>query len=173
MWEIQVQSLSQEDPLEKETATHWVFLPGESHGWRSLTGYSPWSHKELDMTEWLTLLLLTLKLISLLAIMMTQDVEYLNHEQSPQSPFNLCFIEKATKLSNCSETLPSPCLVPEVCVSYNVCRLFPVTLLYTRNLPRRTLTLPITAVYHVSGHFLPFIIASFSPSKSYLQYKYL
>ena len=28
-----------------------VFLPGESHGWRSLIGYSPWGRKELDMTE--------------------------------------------------------------------------------------------------------------------------
>ena len=28
-----------------------VFLPGESHGQRSLEGYSPWGHKELDMTE--------------------------------------------------------------------------------------------------------------------------
>ena len=27
------------------------FLPGESHGQRSLAGYSPWGHKELDMTE--------------------------------------------------------------------------------------------------------------------------
>ena len=27
------------------------FLPGESHGQRSLVGYSPWCHKELDMTE--------------------------------------------------------------------------------------------------------------------------
>ena len=31
-----------------------VFWPGESHGQRSLAGYSPWGHKELDMTEWLT-----------------------------------------------------------------------------------------------------------------------
>ena len=30
-----------------------VFLPGEFHGQRSLVGYSPWSCKELDMTEWL------------------------------------------------------------------------------------------------------------------------
>ena len=30
-----------------------VFLPGESHGQRSLVGYSPWGHKELDTTEWL------------------------------------------------------------------------------------------------------------------------
>ena len=28
-----------------------VFLPGESHGQRSLGGYSPWGCKELDMTE--------------------------------------------------------------------------------------------------------------------------
>ena len=28
-----------------------VFLPGESHGQRSLADYSPWGHKELDMTE--------------------------------------------------------------------------------------------------------------------------
>ena len=28
-----------------------VFLPGESHGQRSLSGYSPWGGKESDMTE--------------------------------------------------------------------------------------------------------------------------
>ena len=28
-----------------------VFLPGKSHGWRSLAGYSPWGHKELDTTK--------------------------------------------------------------------------------------------------------------------------
>ena len=28
-----------------------VPLPGKSHGWRSLVGYRPWGHKELDMTE--------------------------------------------------------------------------------------------------------------------------
>ena len=35
-------------------ATH-RFLPGKSHGQRSLEGYSPWGHKELDMTEQLSL----------------------------------------------------------------------------------------------------------------------
>ena len=30
-----------------------VFLPGESHGQRSLVGYSPWGCKESDTTEWL------------------------------------------------------------------------------------------------------------------------
>ena len=28
-----------------------VFLPGESHGQRSLAGYSTWGRKESDMTE--------------------------------------------------------------------------------------------------------------------------
>jgi len=28
-----------------------VFLPGKSHGQRNSAGHSPWSHKELDMTE--------------------------------------------------------------------------------------------------------------------------
>ena len=54
MQETQVQSLDQEDPLEKGMATSPGFLPGESHGLRKLAGYSPWSHNESDMTEWLT-----------------------------------------------------------------------------------------------------------------------
>ena len=33
-----------------------VFLSGESHGQRSLPGYSPWGRKESDMTERLTLI---------------------------------------------------------------------------------------------------------------------
>ena len=28
-----------------------VFLPGKSHGQRSLAGYSSWGHKKLDTTE--------------------------------------------------------------------------------------------------------------------------
>ena len=40
MQETQVQFLGWEGPLEKEMATHSVFLPGESHGQRSLEGYS-------------------------------------------------------------------------------------------------------------------------------------
>ena len=28
-----------------------VFLPGKSHGQRSLAGYNPWGHKESDTTE--------------------------------------------------------------------------------------------------------------------------
>ena len=38
-----------------------VFLPGESHGQRSLAGYSPWGHKESDTTEQLHFLYYTVK----------------------------------------------------------------------------------------------------------------
>ena len=54
MWETQVRSLGWEDPLEEEMATHSVFLPGKSHGQTSLVGYSPWGHKEVDITEQLS-----------------------------------------------------------------------------------------------------------------------
>ena len=46
-----VQSLDQEDPLEKEWQPTQVFLPGGVHGQRSLVGYSPWDRKQLDTTE--------------------------------------------------------------------------------------------------------------------------
>ena len=46
MQETQVQSLGGEDPLEEEMATHSNILAGNSHGQRSLAGYSPWGHKE-------------------------------------------------------------------------------------------------------------------------------
>ena len=41
-------------PGEKKWQPIPVFLPGEFHGKKSLVGYSPWSHKELDTTELLT-----------------------------------------------------------------------------------------------------------------------
>ena len=38
-------------PLERSWLPTLVFLPGESHGLRSLVGYSPQDHKELDTIE--------------------------------------------------------------------------------------------------------------------------
>ena len=34
-----------------ELGSTTVLLPGKSYGQRSLVGYCPWGHKELDMTE--------------------------------------------------------------------------------------------------------------------------
>ena len=49
----------QETQVQSPGRDHWrkkrqpapVFLPGKFHEQRSLAGYSPWSRKELDMTE--------------------------------------------------------------------------------------------------------------------------
>ena len=50
MQETPVRFLGWEDPLEKGKATHSSVLAGEFHGL-----YSPWGHKESDMTEQLSL----------------------------------------------------------------------------------------------------------------------
>ena len=38
-------------PWRKKWQLTSIFLPGESHGQRSLVGYSPWGNKELHTTE--------------------------------------------------------------------------------------------------------------------------
>ena len=53
MLETRVWSLGQKISWRRKWQPTPVFLPGESHGRRSLVGYSPWGRKELDMTEWL------------------------------------------------------------------------------------------------------------------------
>ena len=45
----------QEDPLEKERATHSRILAWRTPWAESLVGCSPWGCKELNTTEWLTL----------------------------------------------------------------------------------------------------------------------
>ena len=52
MWETRVRSLGQEDPLEKEMATHSSTLAWKIP-WteKPVRLYSSWDHKELDMTE--------------------------------------------------------------------------------------------------------------------------
>ena len=51
MQETWIQSLCQEDPLEKAWQPTPTSLLGESHGQRILVGYSPWGRKESDMTK--------------------------------------------------------------------------------------------------------------------------
>ena len=51
------QQQQQQKKTHKKYQVQWkwqpipVFLPGKSHGRRSLVGYSPWGCKESDMTE--------------------------------------------------------------------------------------------------------------------------
>ena len=54
MQETQVQSLGGEIPWRRKWQHTPVFLLLKSHEQRSLVGYSPWGHKELDMTLQLT-----------------------------------------------------------------------------------------------------------------------
>ena len=51
--ETQFQSLDWEDPPEEEMTdiSTPIFLLGESHGQKSLVGYSPWSHKESNTAK--------------------------------------------------------------------------------------------------------------------------
>ena len=51
MQEISIQSLGWVGPLERAWQPTPVFLPGESHKQKSLEGYSPYGHKESDMTK--------------------------------------------------------------------------------------------------------------------------
>ena len=55
MWETWVRFLGGKILWRREWLPTPVFLPGKSHGQKSLTGHSPWGCKELDMTERLTL----------------------------------------------------------------------------------------------------------------------
>ena len=54
MWEIWVRSLSWEDPLEEVMTTHSSILAWRAPWTSRLAGYSPWVHKELNMTDQLT-----------------------------------------------------------------------------------------------------------------------
>ena len=59
--ETLVLSLSWEDPLEKEMATHSSILAWRIPWTEEFGGlYGPWGHEELDMAERLTLSLLSI-----------------------------------------------------------------------------------------------------------------
>ena len=53
MWETRFNPWVGKIPWRRKWQPTSVFLPGESHGRRSLVGYSPQGCKELDTTEWL------------------------------------------------------------------------------------------------------------------------
>ena len=51
IWETEVQSLGQEDLLEKEMTTSSSILAWKTPWTEEPVGYSPWGHKELDRTK--------------------------------------------------------------------------------------------------------------------------
>ena len=50
-WEMWIRSWVKKIPWRREWQPTSLFLPGESHGQRSLEGYSPCGRQELDMNE--------------------------------------------------------------------------------------------------------------------------
>ena len=54
MWETGFDPWVGKMPWRRQWHPTPIFVPGESHGQRSLAGFRSWSHKELDMTEQLT-----------------------------------------------------------------------------------------------------------------------
>ena len=55
LWVFNAHFIIRKIPWRRQWQPSPVFLPGKSHGQRSLVGCSSWAHKELDTTEWLTL----------------------------------------------------------------------------------------------------------------------
>ena len=55
VWQTIHRRLEMEEGRPTRRRRQWhptpVLLPGESHGWRSLEGCSPWGREELDTTE--------------------------------------------------------------------------------------------------------------------------
>ena len=51
MWETRFDAWVGKIPWRRKWQPTPVLLPGESHGERSLVGYSPWGRKESDTTE--------------------------------------------------------------------------------------------------------------------------
>ena len=83
MQETWVRSLGWEDPLEKGKATHSSIL-ARITPW---TVYSPWGHKESDMTEQLSLSLhfqneIALSVCELLSFLMTEIIPSINVQKT-------------------------------------------------------------------------------------------
>ena len=76
MWEAWLDPWVRQIPWRRAWQHTPVFLPGESHGQRSLVGSSPWGCKELDTTEQLTL---TFNLIELNGFTLTAPSIHLEH----------------------------------------------------------------------------------------------
>ena len=83
MRETWVQSWIGKIPWGRKWQSTPVLLPGKSHGQRSLVGYRPWRHKELDTTEQLHFFSFTLNILIL-------------YDQTYHLPFySSCFLSKS------------------------------------------------------------------------------
>ena len=97
MQETWVPFLGREDPLEEETATHFGILAEKSYGQRTLVGYSPKSHKELDMTEHSTIIY-TFNLVSFSLFITIRNTTIIHHQCLNYHCW-LCLLLKISKIS--------------------------------------------------------------------------
>ena len=87
-----------------------VFLPGESHGQRTLAGYSPWGRKESDTTKQLTLHFMAeslsmFKHSDVLLFIQTNRIPSDTARSYPKAPLCLvhkvCFISQEEGTAHC------------------------------------------------------------------------
>ena len=75
-----------------------VLLPGKSHGWRSLVGYSPWGHKEMDSTEQFHFTSVALRRSKVLRIIVLDTiVSYSDRDRQITAQIHTCFTKRGTK----------------------------------------------------------------------------
>ena len=126
----------EENPWRRKWQPTPVSLPGESHGRRSLIGYSPWGHKESDTTEWLfTLLYFTYRFTLLFSHSVVSDSLQPYRLQHTRLPYptlspgifsNSCLLSRwchptissyVTRFSSCPQSFPAS-------GSFPMCQLF-------------------------------------------------
>ena len=95
-------------PQRREWQPTPIFLPGESHGQRSLVGYRPWSCKESDTTEWLTLSLCWLSTIE----WANKNIQTTFSDFFLKQRHNFSLLFRATQLFKIIEAEPS---IEELC----------------------------------------------------------
>ena len=82
--ETQVQPLLWKIPWRREWQPIPVFLPGESHGQRSLEGFSPYGRKESD-TKPLSTQHMEISVCNQVLELVRHQLEMQNHELQPRS----------------------------------------------------------------------------------------
>ena len=106
-------------PPRKKWQPTPIFLPEKFHGQRSLVSYSPWSHKESDMTERLTLLILLHFVLLCLA-----DIE--------------CFTNQRSVVTLCQVSLLTPLFPTGFAYSLSLCHI----LQYFKTSTSKKMTIP-------------------------------
>ena len=146
MWETWVWSLGQEDPLEKEMATHSSILAGKSQGQRSLAVYSSWGGRVRH--DWATSSLIfcvffSPSLITSASVRSLMFLSFLSPSLYEMFPWYLSFLEEISSLSPSivflyffalfteEGLLISPCCSLELCIQLGVSSPFSIAFCFS------------------------------------------